>query len=216
MPEDDVKIIGLHVDNKLNFNAQITQVCQKAGRKVQVLSRLCHVLDQPTKMLLYNSFVECYFNYCSIIWHFTSNNNTYKIEKIQKKALRYITRDFTSSYSNLLNVCKKHPLYIVMTRKILETVYKVVNELCPTYLSNLVHVRNKCINFRSKNNLPVPKFNTITHGKESFRYKAPYFWNTLSNNMKNASSLYSFKSFLSEWAPSCTCGFCILCKVSRL
>ena len=37
---------------------------------------------------------------------------------------------------------------------------------------------------------------------------------TLSNNMKNASSLYSFKSFLSEWAPSCTCGFCILCKVT--
>ena len=65
LPEDNVKILGLHVDNKLNFNTQITQVCQKAGRKVQVLSRLCNVLDQPTKMLLYNSFVECYFNYCS-------------------------------------------------------------------------------------------------------------------------------------------------------
>ena len=246
LPDDNVEILGLHVDNKLNFNTKLhvkrlgrkVQVlsrlchvldkptkmllynsfvecyfscsiiwhfttnnntykitCQKAGRKVQVLSRLCHVLDKPTKMLLYNSFVECYFS-CSIIWHFTTNNNTYKIEKIQKKVLRYITRDFTSSYRNLLNVCKKHPLYmyIVRTRKILETVYKVVNELCPTYLSNLVHVRNKCINFRSKNNLTVPKFNTITHGKESFRYKAPYFWNNLSNNMKNASSLYSFKS----------------------
>ena len=67
LPEDNVKILGLHVDNKLNFNTQITQVCQKAGRKVQVLSRLCHVLDQPTNMLLYNSFVECYFNYCSMI-----------------------------------------------------------------------------------------------------------------------------------------------------
>ena len=48
-------------------------------------------------MLLYDSFVECYF-YCFIIWHFTSSNsNTNKIEKIQKKELRYITRDFTSS-----------------------------------------------------------------------------------------------------------------------
>ena len=41
-------------------------------------------------------------------------------------------------------------MYIVKTRNILETVYKVLNELYPTYLSNLVHVRNKCINFRSK------------------------------------------------------------------
>ena len=64
------------------------------------------------------------------------------MEKIKKKALKYITRDFTSSYSNLLNVCKKHPLYIVRARKFFETVYEVVNELCPTYLSNLVHVPN--------------------------------------------------------------------------
>ena len=32
LPEDNVKILGLHVDNKLNFNTQITQVCQKVGR----------------------------------------------------------------------------------------------------------------------------------------------------------------------------------------
>ena len=59
-PEDNVRILGLHIDNTLNFNTQITNICQKAGRKVQVLSRLCHVLDQFNKMLLYNSFVGCY------------------------------------------------------------------------------------------------------------------------------------------------------------
>ena len=110
LPEDNVIIIGLYVDNKSNFNTQIIQVCQKTGNKIQVLSRLCHVLDQPTQMLLYNSIVACQFNNCSIIWHFTSNNNTYKIENIQKKVIRYITRDFTSSYGDILNVCKKTPL----------------------------------------------------------------------------------------------------------
>ena len=74
--------------------------------------------------------------------------------------------------------------------------YKVVNELCPTYLSNLVHVRNKCINFRSKNNPTVPKLNTVKHGKESFMYKAPYFWNTLSNNMKNDSKMILSRFYL--------------------
>ena len=154
MPEDNVKILGLNVDNKLNFNTQITNICQTAGRKVQVLSRLSHVLDQ-------SSFIECYFNYCSVIWHFTSNRNTYKIEKIQKKALRYITRDFSSSYSKLLNVCNKNSLYIVRTRKILETVYTIVCEQCPSYLGNLVHVRNDSINLRSKNNLTFPRFKTV-------------------------------------------------------
>ena len=140
LPEDNVKTLGLNVDNKLNVNTQITNICQTAGRKVQVLSRLSHVLDQSSKMLLYmyNSFVECYFNYCSVIWHFTSNRNTYKIEKIQKKALKYITRDF--SYSKLLNVCNTNSLYIVRTRKIFETVYKIVCEQCPSYLGNLAQL----------------------------------------------------------------------------
>ena len=41
-------------------------------------------LNESNNMLLYNSFIECYFNYCSIIWHFCSHHNTYKLEKLQK------------------------------------------------------------------------------------------------------------------------------------
>ena len=44
--------------------------------------------------------------------NFTSNSYIYKIKKIQKKASRYITRDFASSYSKLLNVRNKNKLII--------------------------------------------------------------------------------------------------------
>ena len=82
LPEDDGKILRFHVDIKLNFNTQITNICHTAGRKVQ--SRCCHVPDQSSK-ILYNSFVEFYFNYCSVIWHFTSNNNKYiKLRRLKR------------------------------------------------------------------------------------------------------------------------------------
>ena len=79
--------------------------------------------------------------------------------------------------------------------KVYKTVYKIVCEQCPSYLCNLVQVRNDSINLRSKNNLTFHRFKTVTYGKECFRYKAPFYWNSLPNDMKNASSLYSFKSF---------------------
>ena len=97
-----------------------------------------------------------------------------------------------------------------------ETVYKIVCAQCPSYLGNLVHVRNDSINLRSKNNLTFPRFKPVTYGKECLRYKAPFYWNSLPNDMKNASSLYSFKSFVSKWAPACSCGFCLLCKVIQV
>ena len=85
-PKDNVKILGLHLDNKLKFDEHITKLCQNAGKQVQVISRLRHVLDEETKLLLYNCFVECYFNYCSIVWHFCSKYNTYKLEKTTKES----------------------------------------------------------------------------------------------------------------------------------
>ena len=87
IPDDVVKILGLHLDNNLNFDVHISKLCKKAGNQICVLARLCNVLDQPSKMLLYNSFIECYFNYCSVIWHFCSKYNTYTIENLQKKGI---------------------------------------------------------------------------------------------------------------------------------
>ena len=51
-PKDNVKILGLHLDNKLKFDEHITKLCQNAGKQVQVISRLRHVLDEETKLLL--------------------------------------------------------------------------------------------------------------------------------------------------------------------
>ena len=68
-PVNKIKLLGLTLDNKLTFDSHISTLCQKAGKQVQVLSRLSQVLNESNKLLLYNSFVECYFNYCSYIWH---------------------------------------------------------------------------------------------------------------------------------------------------
>jgi len=86
VPNDNVKILGLNVDSKLNFSTHISQICGKTGRQVHILCRLAHVLDQPIKMLVYTSFVECYFKFC--LGHFYSKTNTYKIDlKIRKRLL---------------------------------------------------------------------------------------------------------------------------------
>ena len=80
-PVNYIKVLGLYLDNKLNFDLHITKLSQKAGRQIQVISRLSRILNESSKMLLYNTFLVCYFQYCSIVWHFCSKINTYKIEQ---------------------------------------------------------------------------------------------------------------------------------------
>ena len=98
--------------------------------------------------MLYNSFVECYFNYCAIIWHFFNKSETFKLEKIQEMALRVITKDFKSSYHSLPSKCNKSSLYVARIRKMQETIFKIINGMCPTYLSNIVNAKKTTINLR--------------------------------------------------------------------
>ena len=51
-PEEKVKLLGVHIDNKLDFGHHVSHICQKAGKQVNVLGRLSRVLSESNKLLL--------------------------------------------------------------------------------------------------------------------------------------------------------------------
>ena len=54
-PEE--RVLGVHIDNKLNFGPRVSHICQKAGKQVKVLDRLSLVLNESIKVLMYSSFI---------------------------------------------------------------------------------------------------------------------------------------------------------------
>ena len=62
--------------------------------------------------ILINSFIYSNFNYCPLVWHFSSCKSTAKIEKIQKRCLRIVLNDNTSDYQTLLDKSEKTSLEI--------------------------------------------------------------------------------------------------------
>ena len=42
---------------------------------------------------LFQAFVRSKFQYSHFVWHFTSNANTLKIEKLQQRAIRIVFND---------------------------------------------------------------------------------------------------------------------------
>jgi hypothetical protein len=61
-----VKLLGVNIDCALSFNNHISEICTKAGRKLNVLARLSHILNYQTKMLLFNAFIISQFNFCPV------------------------------------------------------------------------------------------------------------------------------------------------------
>ena len=70
--------------------------------------------------------------------------------------------------------------------------YKVKNNMCPTYISTLFE--QPAIKYKLCNHdFTIPRFNTVSFGKHSIRYMGPKVWSSVPSNVKKASTLSSFK-----------------------
>ena len=78
--EEVVKLLGVDIDYKLNFDQHIIKLCRKAGQQLNVL-RLSPFLSRLNKLTIFYTFILSIFNYCSLPWHFCSENNSRKLEK---------------------------------------------------------------------------------------------------------------------------------------
>ena len=79
--QKSVTLLGVEIDNELNFDNHISNICKKVGNKINALSRIQSFLGQKEKETLVSTFVYSNFNYCSLVWHFPTKKSTNEIEK---------------------------------------------------------------------------------------------------------------------------------------
>ena len=98
----NVKMLGVHIDSKLNFNLHIDIICKSASNQLNALVRLEMYLGHEERFVLVNTFVYSNFNDCPLVWMFSSKRLN-KIENLQKRAFRFVLNDYTS----LMNYFRK-------------------------------------------------------------------------------------------------------------
>ena len=154
------------------------------------------------------------FSYCPLTWHFCSEQNSSKIEKIQERALRFIYEDFDSSYDSLLEKSKLPALKTRRMRTIALESFKIMNKISPCFLHDLIEIKNNTYNFRYVNTAVVPQPRTTSYGKKSFRYEAAKIWNSLPNEARQMTSFGQFKNYIDSWCGGQKC-FCSSCKFHK-
>ena len=88
--EKSVKLLGIIIDNKLNFNEHVTRLCKKANQKLHALARISKYLSTEKLRILMEAFIDSQFNYCPFIWMFHSKQLNTKINKLHERALRKV------------------------------------------------------------------------------------------------------------------------------
>ena len=86
-------------------------------------------------------------------------------------------------------------LSITRNNQLCMTMYQVINNMVPDYLTDLFTKTSALHNHETRQaefNLTLPKPNTNFY-KKSFSYRGAVTWNDLLPNMKNMGSLSTFK-----------------------
>ena len=139
------------------------------------------------------------FNYCPLTWHFCGESETKKLEKIQERALRFIYKDYESSYESLLLQSKMPSLKLKRMRTMALVAFKIIYKETPLYLQNIITMKNNSYSFRYSNLTDIPQVRTTNYGLNSFRFRAAKLWNSLPDSFRQISSFNHFKSQINSW-----------------
>ena len=169
--EHSVKLLDFEKNNQLKFNNHVSTLCKKEGSQLKAISRLRKYISFPEEKALIGAFVFSNFNYCPLVWHFTSMTSTNKIESIQKRALRLLYNDYTSTYDSLLAKANKPSMELKRYPTLALEVFKTPNVLNPTYMQDLFYLRTSSA--RRPSNIAVVRTNKNMYGTKSLRSLGP-------------------------------------------
>ena len=178
-PASNIKVLGIKIDENLNWTTQTNAVKKNALNSIRHLHRINHLLPMKLRIQLYNSLVTPHFDYADIIWGGCGSVNSKKLQITQNFAVRSITgskkRDSASASFQKLKF-----LNLQQRRNVHEAVFtnKSLLHLNPIDIS-LKYINQCSSGINKTRNCDKGTLNLPNH--QTFRYQNSPFYRCISS-----------------------------------
>ncbi len=186
--------LGVELSSDLTFKAHIQKICAKSSRTLGFLCRNLRGCPQELRELAYNSMCRSTLEYASQIWDPYLVEEIKKIEKIQRRAARFVKQDFRqkSSVTKMMQDLKWESLESRRRQSRLALLYQIINQEIAVPFEDNPHLQPGC---RGKFVHQDHKYRAF---KESFYPRTIRDWNKLPESTKDSPSLATFKDRLKQ------------------
>ena len=190
------KHVRLTLSYNLRWNAHINDIAIKASKRLDLMKALKFKLDRKSLETIYFSFVRPIMEYACVVWGGTYDSDLCKLDQVQVEAMRLVTG--ATARSSIQGLYDETGWPTLGSRREVQELcymYKIMNNLAPTYLTNIVPSSVNELtphNLRSGSNIRIPKFRTESY-KRSFFPRMLSRWNSLEDEVKQRPTLLSFK-----------------------
>ena len=200
LPSDNVKDLGVFIDNELNWDKHISYLCQNGRRLVAWILSVFYARDRSTMLTLFNSLIRSRLEYCSQIWDPGKITQINDLEQLQRSFTYKIIYMDNLNYWDRLTELKIFSLQRRREKLTLIYVWKIRNSVVPNdiNLEFLFNDRKSCFKAVVK---PMPKVRgrILTMYESSFQIKAAKLWNKIPGVITKIDSLTLFKKKLNNY-----------------
>ena len=202
----EIKDLGILTDCSLSWNSHTDMITAKANRMLGLIKRTCKDLkDTATLKTLFCSLVRSNLEYCSVVWSPFTKRNIDKLERIQRRATKFILKsndqyDIRLRELNLLTLEQRRFLFDVTF------LFKALNGYMDVDFSQFLdfYCQEDRYSFRPFDNRSFKKRFARTYAlKNSFFYKIVDKWNILPYEIRSASNVCIFKSKVMKFLLKC-------------
>ena len=192
---DTVSFIGLNIDEKLNWEKHINNVCNVASKKAGILYRIRHYVSKKILVMLYNAFILPHITYGLEVWGAANKTFLSRILVIQKRITRVILFKSFNHHSaplfselSILDVFKQYRLMIATF------VHDLLNNKLPHRFIDYFSFVKHPYETRSNENKNITLIKVRTNlGKQSVSYSGAVIWNALPNDIRKIKSRKTFR-----------------------
>ena len=123
--------LGVAIQHDLKYGEHVTKIVSKASKVLGLCQRNLKHCPQRLKELAYSSLVRSTLDNCASIWDPYLAADKRKLETIQRRAARFVTRDYhrTTSVAGLLSRLEWRTLEERRRRARLTLLFKIKNNL---------------------------------------------------------------------------------------
>ena len=206
---EEATSLALFIDERLSWTKHIEEISKKISLAIGALKRIRPFISESSALQIYQALILPQFDFCSPVWDELSVTLSDKLQKLQNRAARVITRSrYDTCASILLNRLNWDNLSIGRKKLKATLMFKIIKGLSPAYLQDLFSIRSTPYNLRDseiKLNLPNSSL-ARTIASVPWATGGRYLWNSLPENLKKPGSLGYFKRELGTFYSNCQSG----------
>ena len=199
---DNITNLGVIFNCKMDMSPYVHQLCKSLYFQLKKISNIRSYLSNEVTKTLVSTLILSKLDYCNSLLAGAPHETLQQLQKVQNHSARLICKKKKSCHiTPLLFDLHWLPVEYRINYKLCSIVYKCLHGSAPDYLSNRLNLYSPARTLRSSNDKTVlkkPQRNYKSSGCRSFSHTGPHCWNQLPKEIREATSLCTFKKHLKQ------------------